>query len=103
MLAISPAASAAISDALQGAELPDGAGLRVTAGPQTEHGTPITITFVAAPDPLDQVVDTDAPADVFVAPAAADLLDDQVLDADVGVDGRINFTLHDQSESAGQR
>lgn len=97
MLAISAAASAAINRALTGATVPDGAGLRLAAGPQTERGVAIEVAFVAAADPRDQVIDTGAPADVFVEPVAAELLDDQVLDADVQPDGAISFTLHAQS------
>ena len=58
MLAISPAASAAINEALDGAEVPEGAGLRLAASSQTEQGVAIEITFVAAADPRDQVIDT---------------------------------------------
>jgi iron-sulfur cluster assembly protein len=100
MLAISPAASAALNEALDGTEVPEGAGLRLAASSQTEQGVAIEITFVAAADPRDQVIDTGAPADVFVEPVAADLLDDQVLDADVQEDGAIAFSLHPQAASA---
>ena len=97
MLAISPAASAAISKALEGTEVPDGAGLRLAAGPTTERGVAIEIAFVTAAEPTDQVVDTGAPADVFVEPQTADLLSDQVLDAQMAADGAIAFTLHPQA------
>ena len=96
MLAVSPSASAAISSALEGAELPTGAGLRLAAGPQTERGIAIEIGFVTAPEPDDQVVETGAPADLFVEPRTAALLDDQVLDADIEADGAISFSLHAQ-------
>jgi Fe-S cluster assembly iron-binding protein IscA len=96
MLAISPRASDAISRALAGASVPDGAGLRLTAGPQSDHGTAVEISFVTAPEAADQVIETGAAADVFVAPAAVELLDDQVLDADVGSDGAITFALYTQ-------
>jgi iron-sulfur cluster assembly protein len=100
MLAISPAASAAISKALEGASVPDGAGLRLAAGPNTEHGIAIEVAFVTAADPADQVIETEASADVFVEPATAELLDDQVLDAATTADGAINFTLHPKSGGA---
>jgi iron-sulfur cluster assembly protein len=96
MLAVSPAASAAISSALEGAEVPDGAGLRLAAGPQTERGIAIEIGFVMAPEPDDQVVETGAPADIFVEPHTAALLGDQVLDAEIQPDGGISFSLHAQ-------
>jgi iron-sulfur cluster assembly protein len=96
MLAISPAASAAISKALEGTSVPDGAGLRLAAGPHTERGIAIEIAFMTVADPNDQVIDTGAPADVFVEPETAELLDDQVLDAQMQSDGAISFTLHAQ-------
>jgi Fe-S cluster assembly iron-binding protein IscA len=101
MLAVSPAASAAISSALEGAELPDGAGLRLAAGAQTEQGISIEIGFVPTAEPDDEVVETGAPADLFVEPRAAALLDDQVLDASVHPDGAISFSLHAQPSEPG--
>jgi Fe-S cluster assembly iron-binding protein IscA len=94
MLAISPKASDAISLALEGASVPDGAGLRLTPGPRSAEGTAVHITFVTEPEPADHVVETGTAADVFVAPAAVELLEDQVLDAEVGPDGAITFALH---------
>jgi Fe-S cluster assembly iron-binding protein IscA len=100
MLAVSPAASAAISSALEGADLPDGAGLRLAVGPHTDRGVPIEIGFVASAGPEDHVVETGAPADLFVEPHAAALLDDQVLDAETQADGAINFSLHPQASGS---
>jgi iron-sulfur cluster assembly protein len=97
MLAVSPAATAAIDKALEGTLVPDGAGLRLAAGGQTERGVAIEIAFVTAADPEDQVIETGAPADVFVEPGTAELLDDQVLDAQVQEDGAISFMLHAQT------
>jgi Fe-S cluster assembly iron-binding protein IscA len=99
MLAISPAASDAINAALEAATVPDGAGLRLASGPQTEHGIAIEIAFVTAADPGDEIIETTAAADVFVEPVTAELLDDQVLDASVAPDGSISFTLHPQGPS----
>jgi iron-sulfur cluster assembly protein len=99
MLAISPAASAAIDTALDATTVPDGAGLRLAAGAPTDQGVAIEIAFVTAADPGDQVIETDAAADVFVEPQTAELLDDQVLDAGQGPDGTISFTLHPQGSS----
>lgn len=102
MLAISPKASEAITAALERVAVPESAGLRLTAGPQTSDGTAVNIAFVTAPEPDDHVIETDAAADVFVAPAAAELLDDQVLDADVASDGAIRFALHSQTSTDGR-
>jgi Fe-S cluster assembly iron-binding protein IscA len=97
MLAVSPAASAAISSALEGADIPVGSGLRLAAGPQTERGIAIEIGLVTTAEPDDQVVETGAPADLYVEPRTAALLADQVLDAVVEPDGAINFSLHPQA------
>lgn len=96
MLAVSSAASAAISSALEGADVPAGAGLRLAAGPPTERGIAIEIGFAAAPEPDDQIIETGAPADVFLEPRTAALLDDQMLDAEIQSDGAINFSFHAQ-------
>lgn len=96
MLAISPAASAAIREVLKDATIPDGAGLRLATGPRTEQGVAIEIGFVSEPQPHDRVLETGAPADVILEPAAAELLDDQVLDAVIEPDGAIGFSLHPQ-------
>ncbi|HEX5782218.1 MAG TPA: hypothetical protein VFX80_09855 [Solirubrobacteraceae bacterium] len=74
--------------------MPEGAGLRLTPGPQSAVGTAVHITFVTEREPADQVIETGAAADVFVASTAVELLDDQVLDADVGPDGAITFALY---------
>ena len=102
MLAISPKVSDAISIALEGAAVPDGAGLRLTPGTRSAEGTAVHITFVTEPEPADQVIQTGAAADVFVAPAAVELLDDQVLDADVRPDGAIMFALYTQGSTNGR-
>lgn len=94
MLTISPNASDAISLALEGASVPDGAGLRLSPGPRSAEGTAVHITFVTERDPGDEVVETGAAADVFVAPSAVELLADQVLDAEVGPEGAITFALY---------
>jgi hypothetical protein len=40
---------------------------------------------------------------VFVAPTAVELLDDQVLDADVAPDGAITFALYTQGSINGRQ
>lgn len=102
MLAISPKASDAISLALERASVPDGAGLRLTPGPRGVEGTPVHITFVTEAEPADEVIETGAVVAVFVAPAAVELLDDQVLDADIGPDGAIVFALYTKGSVNGR-
>ncbi|HET8758197.1 MAG TPA: HesB/YadR/YfhF-family protein [Solirubrobacteraceae bacterium] len=101
MLAISPNASEAISRALEGAAIPDGAGLRLTTGAHSERGVAIEIAFVTAAAPGDEVIETSAPVDVFVEPVAARVLDDQVLDAQLQPDGALAFALSGQASSNG--
>ena len=83
--------------------MPDGAGLRLTAGHQSPEGVAVDITFVTEAEPADQVIETGAPADVFVAPDATELLDDKVLDAEITPDGQISFALHDQPSTDGRQ
>lgn len=52
----------------------------------------LAIATADAPEPGDSVVERDG-ARVFLAEAAADVLDDQVLDAEVDPSGGIQFTI----------
>jgi hypothetical protein len=72
MLAISPTASAVITNALAQAEAPDGAGLRLAAGELTDRG-------------------------MAIEPTTAELLADQMLDAEVKPD-QITFSLRPQPQ-----
>jgi len=101
MLAISPNVTEAISRALEGAAVPDGAGLRLATGVHSERGVAIEISFVTAAEPGDQVIETSAPVDVFVEPVVAQVLEDQVLDAQLRPDGAIAFALSDQVSGNG--
>jgi iron-sulfur cluster assembly protein len=96
MLAISPAATAVITEALNDSDAPAGAGLRLSTGEPTERGMAIELAFVASAQPEDRVVEAAEGANVFVEPATAELLDDQVLDAEVRP-GQITFTLQPQA------
>jgi len=96
MLAVSAAASTAISKALQAVSLPEGAGLRLAADGVTDRGTAIQITFVTDAAPDDQVVDIGAPAGLFLEPVTAELLEGQVLDARTNPDGLASFFLRPQ-------
>jgi Fe-S cluster assembly iron-binding protein IscA len=101
MLTISPAAAAAIDQALGDTAIPDHAGLRLAAGGATDGGVSIEMAFVVEPLPEDEVLDVGARADVILEPHAAELLTDQVLDAAVEPDGAITFSLHPQPDDAG--
>ena len=72
---------------------PEG-GLRVMAEPGPEH-TNFEVSVAELPDEGDVVVE-EAGARLFLEPAAALLLDDKVLDADVEA-GRLTFTITDRA------
>lgn len=96
MLAITEDAAAAISGIVGASGLPEGAGLRIT---QEQHGeerrTDLRLSVVAEPEEGDEVLSDER---VFVAPDAAEFLDDRLLDADF-VDDEVRFSLDFQAES----
>jgi iron-sulfur cluster assembly protein len=63
---------------------PPGTGVRIAATQDTNSsaGTALTMTITPTPEPDDQVM-TDAGARVFLDSAAAQLLDEQTLDAEL--------------------
>jgi Fe-S cluster assembly iron-binding protein IscA len=96
MLNLTPAATAAISTLLQDPDLPEGAGLRLQRGIDTEGESAIGIAIVSEPEPDDELVSGPSEVEVFLAPDVADLLDDQVLDAEIQ-DQNVAFTIRPQS------
>jgi Fe-S cluster assembly iron-binding protein IscA len=93
VLTVSPTAAEAIAMLVEHSDMPESGGIRIAAGEPTEHGTPLAISLVEAPEPDDEVIaGTDAA--VFLEPQIAPYLDDAVLDAQV-TDGEIAFALHD--------
>jgi iron-sulfur cluster assembly protein len=97
MLAVTEEAASAIDGILASPQMPDEAGMRVTAETGvTEEGAPRTdlrLTVVEAPEANDQIVED---ARIFLEPEAAALLDDKVLDADVAGE-QVRFELKEQS------
>ena len=75
-----------------GEEAPGTAGLRIST--REERPTGLQATIVPEAYPLDQVVEAEG-ARIFLAPGAADALDDKVLDADLE-QGRVRFALFEQ-------
>lgn len=96
MLAVSEEAASAIGSILAAQDLPDEAGLRVSADPAGADGaaqqTALRLEIAPAPTDGDQVLEE---GPVFVEPEAADLLDDKVLDAEVRGD-QIQFSVKAQ-------
>ncbi|MFT4212685.1 MAG: iron-sulfur cluster biosynthesis family protein [Microbacterium sp.] len=72
------------------AQIPaESGGLRIR---DTGAQTGFELVLVPQPEPSDTVVETDG-ARVFVEEAASVLLDDRVLDAELGADGSVRFAL----------
>ena len=99
MLAISEDAATAIRGIVGASGVPEGAGLRITSELNTEEGgeprTDLRLSLVAAPEEGDEVLEAER---VFVAPEAAGILDDKLLDADVQGD-EVQFSLDVQAEA----
>jgi iron-sulfur cluster assembly protein len=93
MLAISENAAEAIRGLVAAPEVPDSAGLRITALPTGE--TSFELSVAATPAEDDQVVEEQG-AQVFLEPSAAALLEDKRLDANVEAD-QITFAIAQQA------
>jgi iron-sulfur cluster assembly protein len=99
MLAVTPDAAEALHTIVANAELPDTAGLKLQARPEANNGhgpsTNLFLDVVLAPDPDDTRVDG---APLYVDSAAADLLADKVLDAEVNGGDDIEFSIRPQGD-----
>jgi iron-sulfur cluster assembly protein len=88
------------------AELPDGSGLRIDTPDQPpatpdRSGVPLQLEVTSQPAAQDQVV-SEGGAKVFIAPAAAPILDDKVLDIRVSEDkDRVQFVIGPQQGQPG--
>lgn len=90
MLTLTDQATNVIRALAEKTDAPEQAGLRIAApGDGTE---PLTVTAAITPEAGDEVVEENG-ARVFLEPAAAMLLGDQMLDAHVDDDGRVEFML----------
>jgi len=85
MLVVSPAAAAAIDVLLSSSGLPDGAALRLARGQGdgSLHSTSVTISVVDEPMSDDEVVPASERHEVYIEREVAELVDDQVLDAEI--------------------
>jgi Fe-S cluster assembly iron-binding protein IscA len=105
MLMVTENAGQAIETIVANAERPDGSGLRIDAldQPPAPDGSGITLQLQVARQPAeqDQVV-SEGDAKVFIAPSAARMLDDKVLDVRVSEDqDRIQFVIEPQPGEPG--
>ena len=96
MLTVTPAAAAAVATLLENPALPEGASIRLQRGVDAEGESAIGIAIVSEPEPDDEPVPASEHRDMFLAPDVADLLDDQVLDAEIAED-EFSFMLRPQS------
>lgn len=95
MLAISPAATAAISSVLSAPDVPEGSGLRLWCSDVDEDRVAIQLGVASRPEPEDEILETGAGMDVFVEGETLELLDDKTLDAEFDVD-RVVFAIRPQ-------
>jgi Fe-S cluster assembly iron-binding protein IscA len=105
MLTVTENAGRAIEAIVANAEMPDGSGLRIDTPeelPATpdRSGVPLQLEVTSQPAAQDQVV-RGGGAKVFIAPAAAPLLDDKVLDIRVRED-RVQFVIGPQQGQPGE-
>ena len=93
MLTLTPNAKEAIH--LLTADGPTDCGVRIAAAPSSAdgQGSGVSLAVVAEPEAGDEVID-DTGARVFIQPAAAQLLGDQTLDAQVDQQSQqVNFVV----------
>jgi iron-sulfur cluster assembly protein len=106
MLMVTENAGRAIESIVANAEMPDGSGLRIDAPdqPPAPDGSGITLQLQVARQPAEQdEVVSEGDAKVFIAPRAAQMLDDKVLDVRVSEDqDRIQFVLGPQQVQPGE-
>jgi iron-sulfur cluster assembly protein len=95
MLALTEDAAVAVRGVLAAEELPDEAGVRISADETGGGGeAEFDLSLAVAPTEGDQVIE-EGGARVFLDETAASLLDDQVLDAVVH-DDHFHFTFRDR-------
>jgi iron-sulfur cluster assembly protein len=107
MLMVTENAGQAIESIVASAEMPDGSGLRIDASDQPpatldRSGVPLQLQVASQPAEQDQVV-SEGGAKVFIAPGAAPILDDKVLDVRVSEDKeRVQFVIGPQQGQPGE-
>lgn len=93
MLDVTPSASQVIRELVVRNDGSGGGGLRI-APTQTEGDFSLSVAGV--PEPDDHVV-TAQDVEVFLEPTAAAALDDKVLDASISPEGKVSFTVANQT------
>lgn len=94
MLTVTDTAAEIIHTIIVNQPDPADSGLRISPQIQPEGTTVFAITPAPGPAPEDQIVEArDGDARIYLEPAAALLLDDQILDAGVSEQGEVTFLL----------
>jgi iron-sulfur cluster assembly protein len=107
MLMVTENAGQAIEAIVANAAMPDGSGLRIDAPDQPpampdRSGAPLQLEVTSQPAEQDQVV-SEGGAKVFIAPSAAPILDDMVLDVRASEDQeRVEFVIGPQQGQPGE-
>lgn len=89
MLTLTEKASTLIKNLADQTTVADNAGLRISA---ESKGKSLSVDLIPAPEPTDQVIESDG-ARVFLEESAAVMLDDKVLDAEVDEGGAVRFAI----------
>jgi iron-sulfur cluster assembly protein len=93
VLTMTDTAAEAVRMISAGSGLEPDPGLRISAGPPTEEGTPLEIGLAGEAGPTDQTVE-EGGARLYVDEPVAAALDDKVLDAAIEGD-QVRFALRD--------
>jgi iron-sulfur cluster assembly protein len=98
MLAITKEAAAAVDGIVASRDSPDESGIRLSLAPAAQDGggaqAEIQMNLAPGPESGDEVLDE---APVYLEPAAADALDDKLLDAEVHGD-RVRFAVREKAD-----
>ncbi|MBB5078657.1 iron-sulfur cluster biosynthesis family protein [Nonomuraea sp. NPDC050547] len=90
MLTLTPTAAQAIRDLTATTPEPAQSGVRISS--KGESAGSLTLTLASAPEPLDEVVETEG-ARVYLDPVAASVLEDKSLDAGADDQGGVSFVV----------
>jgi iron-sulfur cluster assembly protein len=96
MLTITPTAAEAIRAIVQGTDVPDEGGIRISIARQNGAQASLELALSPAPMEGDSVLELDG-AHVFLDETASMALEDKSLDAEIE-DGEISFAIEEQED-----
>jgi Fe-S cluster assembly iron-binding protein IscA len=94
VLTLTANAAQAIRDLTATAPEPAQSGIRISS--QGEGANSLTLSLATAPEPADEVVETEG-ARVYLDPVAATVLEDKSLDAGADPQGSVSFVVTEQA------